>query len=170
MTFKNSTDEMFDVMIASFKQFDDEQLARDLEWHQARKSAGEKYRDAYKSGELDFSNVDRRDRTYAFACGLVEAYGGKSLTQLFQHHAWREVVAANHHAKIAKRNARLVYQLTKEFVTSVKSAKVTHSHDGFDGCFHVDTDQGQKVIKITTIFAWGPVNRPHYRVKVKVSH
>lgn len=80
-----------------------------------------------------------------------------------------EVMDKNTDATIKKRNASIAVKLTKAGVTNVVSSEFTHSNDGFNGVYVVDTNSGKKKVTIDTVYAGGyNIQCLHLRVLVKI--
>lgn len=68
-----------------------------------------------------------------------------------------------------KRNYRIAQQLERLGVTAVSDSECRHSHDGFDGTFLIESDQGRKAVRVNTIVAGGyNIQEMHLRVLVNV--
>lgn len=78
-------------------------------------------------------------------------------------------VEKNCKAIATKRNASIAKKLEKAGVTEVTSQEFTHTNDGFNGMFMVNTDKGAKRVIIESIYAGGyNVQCLHLRVLVKI--
>ena len=112
-----------------------------------------------------------RNDVWSYYPKLYEASGGKGNYQLIQYgvssHV-KELVTKSEKCKVDKRNLRISKKLVDSGITAVVSTSVTHSTNGFNGVFEVETDKGPKKVVIETIFVWGEIQCPHFRVLVKV--
>jgi len=103
---------------------------------------------------------------------LFRIAGGKTGYALL-HDNSPEIIAQKitksdaHRAEI--RNAKIADKLVKAGVETCSDAEIRYSHDGFQGCYKVQTNVGEKWVTIDVIIAGGyNIQRAHYRCLVKV--
>lgn len=112
-----------------------------------------------------------RHDVWAYYPKIYAAAGGKGNYQLIQYGVGESVEATirkSEKLKSDKRNFRIAKKLEESGITSVTSAEVNYSINGFNGVFEVETDKGSKKVIVDTIFAYGEIQCPHFRVLVKV--
>lgn len=148
-----------------FAPMDARFLEQSQEWAKGRAQA---IRDFKASDEYQ---AIRRD-PWALYEKLHAIAGGKTWYNVFNGNsdAIIEAFVAKNCAAIAdKRNANIARKLEKAGVTEVVSEEFTHTNDGFNGVFVLNTNAGRKSVSIETIYAGGyNVQCLHRRVLVKV--
>lgn len=81
-----------------------------------------------------------------------------------------EFMTKNCAATAEKRNANIVKKMIKAGVTEILSSDYIKTSDGFTGTFRFNTDAGEKVCTIRTIWAGGyNIQCLHMRILVRVS-
>jgi hypothetical protein len=124
---------------------------------------------ALQAAKEEFKSISRD--VWAYYPKLYEAAGGKGNFNLIKYgvsSSVEETVRKSEKLKADKRNTRIAKKLEDCGITSVNSTEVTYSPNGFNGVFEVETDKGPKKVIVETIFAWGEIQCPHFRVLVKV--
>lgn len=141
-------------------------LAQSQVWAKERTAALREYK---KSTSYE---AVREMGQHAYYHTMFEMCGGKTWYNVFNNHSVRgieEFVEKNCKAIAARRNASIAKKLEKAEVTEIVSEKYSHSNDGFNGVFVVNTNQGAKRVVIDTILAGGyNIQCLHLRVLVKV--
>jgi hypothetical protein len=69
---------------------------------------------------------------------------------------------------ISARNSRVAKKLDDANIKEVNGGSIERTNDGFNGLFKVNTDSGEKKVKVQTILAWGDIQAPHYRTLIHI--
>jgi hypothetical protein len=112
-----------------------------------------------------------KHNVFAYYPKLFAATGGKGNYQLIQYGInprVEEIIRKSEKSKVDKRNFRIANKLEESNITEVTDTKVLYSPSGFNGVFEVMTDKGSKKVIVDTIFVYGEIQCPHYRVLVNV--
>lgn len=148
-----------------FAELDAKVLAQSLVWVEERAAALVEFMASDEYQEL------RRDAFKVYP-RMFDICGGKTWYTVINSNgvAGRKTfVEKNCKAIAAKRNATIANKLEKAGVTEVKTEQVSYTKDGFNGFFVVDTNTGEKHVKIQTIYAGGyNIQCAHLRVLCKV--
>jgi len=73
---------------------------------------------------------------------------------------------ANHN--ISARNSRVAKKLDDANIKEVNGGSIERTNDGFNGLFKVNTESGEKKVKVQTILAMGDIQAPHYRTLIHI--
>lgn len=149
-----------------FAPMDAKVLEQTKQWGAERVAALNEFKSSAEAKEPKFQNV------WNYYARLYDIAGGKGWFKVFSENGvnGRNEYITKHCAKVVeKRNASIAAKLTKAGVSSVISEEFTHTVDGFNGVFVVNTDAGIKRVMIDTIYAGGwNVQCLHLRVLVKI--
>ena len=118
----------------------------------------------------EFASI-RRSNVWGYYAELHGAAGGKGNYELIRYGIdarVEEMIRKSEKLKADKRNIRIAQKLELAGITEVTSTEFTQSKDGFNGVFAVNTNMGAKKVVVDTIFAYGEIQCPHFRVLVKV--
>lgn len=149
-----------------FADMDAKVLEGSKKWALGRVEA---LREFNKSEEYQELRKRGAEALYARKFGIA---GGKTWYNTFYGRSLTDIeeIMAKHCARtVASRNASIAAKLEKAGVTQVTDSSFSHTADGFNGVFKVDTDKGPKTVTVDTIYAGGyNIQCLHLRVLVKV--
>lgn len=167
-TFNTIKSIMAELNDKIFIEMDAKVLEESKVWAQGRCAAIKEFKDS-----SEFRNEQGRiTDTYKYYARLFAIAGGKTwynaLGTVYNDRV-EAFIVKNCKATAEKRNAMIARKLEKAGVTAVSSTTYTRTKDGFNGAFEVETDAGNKMVAIDTIYAGGHnVQCLHLRVLVKV--
>lgn len=140
-------------------------LEETKKWALGRKQAITEFRQTDEYKTIHRNQQALYDKLFSMA-------GGKTWYRVFSENGVSGILAfveKNHAQLIEKRNASISKKLVKAGIKQVLESNWSHTQDGFDGVFSVQTDAGMKTVVITTIVAGGyNIQCKHLRVLVKV--
>lgn len=163
----NPIQQITDSLKVILAPMDAEVLEASMVWAKGRVAALKEFKasEEYKVLNAKGAWGGVYDKLFALA-------GGKTWYNIFNGHSSvmiDEFVKKNCEAIAQKRNASITAKLVKAGVSEVLSQTYTHTNDGFDGTFIVNTNKGRKVVTINTIRAGGyNIQCLHLRVLVRV--
>ena len=150
-----------------FKPLDEKVLAASKQWAKERQQAIFDFQktDEYEELRGVKNTWKRYERLFAIA-------GGKGWYQVFTSYSGDNLenyMTKNCEAITKKRNSNIATKLVKSGVTEVINEEFSHTNNGFNGLFVVNTDNGQKKVTISTIYAGGyNIQCLHLRVLTKI--
>lgn len=146
-----------------FAPLEEKLVAESQEWAKGRVAA---------IAEFQKNNSSREMGVWTYYERLHNIAGGKTWFNVFagrNEQMINEYMVKNCAAVAAKRNASIAKKLAAAGVTEVVSSDYARTADGFNGCFVVKTDNGNKTVTINTIYAGGyNIQCAHIRVLTKV--
>ena len=162
----NATTKIMNKLEEIFAPMDAKVLESSKQWAKERTKAmyafkkSEEYKEA-----MNRSHWEAYEKLFAIA-------GGKTWYNVFYGRDEESIenFVTKNCAKIAKnRNLKISQKLQKAGITDVISEEISHTDDGFNGFFIINTDKGQKRVTIETVYAGGyNIQCLHLRVLVKV--
>ena len=159
----NAIDKIAKELEGMFTELDAKVLADAQAWAKGRVAAIKEFKNSEEWKTLD--TWTKYPKVFAIAGGKTwyNAFEGRNAQMI------EELMEKNHKATIKARNAKIAAKLTKAGVTELLTSETGWTRDGFNGAFLVNTDAGQKRVKIETIYAGGyNIQCLHLRVLVHV--
>lgn len=149
-----------------FATMDQKVLVASQEWAQERIKALNEFWESEEYAELKKTRSNNRYyRNWEIA-------GGKGWYNTFvdnSDESIKEFIIKNCKAIADKRNLRIAKKLEEAGITKIISNTITHTQHGFDGLYIIETNQGEKTVKIETVWAGGyNVQCLHLRVLIKI--
>jgi len=147
-----------------FAPLDAEVLIATQKWAKERQQAMYAFQSSDEYASLRGDAFKRHKR-------VTEICGGKTWYDAMNggDEYLENYVTKNCAATAKSRNARITAKLVKAGISEVISEEISHTNDGFNGVFFINTDNGQKRVMIETIRAGGyNIQCLHLRVLVKV--
>ena len=148
-----------------FAPMDAKVITSTKEWAKGRNQAISDYWSSEECKALRGNPTSRYEKLYSIA-------GGKSWYDVLYGNSDEgidEFVIKNCETINKKRNAKIAAKLEKLGIKDVVSEEFSHTNNGFNGVFVINTDNGKKRVMIETILAGGyNVQCLHLRVLVKV--
>lgn len=161
----NATTKIMNKLDEIFAPLDAEVLKASQQWAKERKQAVYDFQGSDEYASLRGDHFRRYQR-------IIEIAGGKTWYNIFDGRNFEmvEEYMVKHCANVAKaRNLKITGKLQKSGITDVLSEEISFTDDGFNGTFVINTDDGQKQVKINTIYAGGyHIQCAHLRVLVKI--
>lgn len=160
----NAVEVMMEKLNEVFAEFNDRMIEDSLKWLEVRYKRRVEFRNSDEYKDRSIGHWKKHELE-------VQACGGKYFKDLFD---WGLPEAKIRFEKkqrkvIEARNAKIAEKLIKAEVKEVLDSEFAISYDGFNGCFKVKTDKGDKKINIDSIVAGGyNIQCFHMRVLVKV--
>ena len=159
----NTIKQIMSELEAKFAPFDQQVLESDIAF--AKESFIR-----LQAAKAEYAHLSHN--SFAYYPKLFDAAGGKTMFHIIQYGVGKgtvEFLTKNAKARSEKRNLKIAKKLQDASVTSITETNYVSTSDGFNGVYRVDTDAGEKVILINTIYAGGyNIQQAHLRVLVKV--
>lgn len=166
MTKHNAIVAIMNSLNEVFAPMDAEVLAATKVWAAGRVAAIKEFKADAENAKLARSNQ------HAYYTRLFDIAGGKTWYNVFNGRNTamiEDFVEKNCKAIADKRNAGIAKKLEQAGVTEVTETTYTHTTDGFNGVFGVNTNAGRKSVTVDTIRAGGyNIQCLHLRVLTKV--
>jgi hypothetical protein len=168
MDMTTATMQIFTTLNTMFVELDAKMVRDQKTWAMGRVAAIKEF----KASNKFCNEMGRIIDQHGYYTTLFATAGGKTWYNILngRNEAMiNEFVEKNCRAIAEKRNANIARKLNKEGITAVTASEVAYTSDGFNGSFKVETDKGNKIVNIQTIYAGGyNIQCFHQRTLVKV--
>ena len=167
----NVIKEIMNQLESVFVDMDSKVLEATKKWALERRDAVNELLDSVTYDDCK-SILDRAKKNTSTRKQAYIIAGGKTWFYVLQNSTDESIldfVEKNCKAVADKRNAKIANKLELSEVTEILKKTYEYTNDGFNGTFEVMTNQGTKLITISTIYAGGyNIQCLHLRVLVKV--